>query len=211
LPSLTKRCPEVPPELERAIAKAVARAPADRYASLRAVAEAMSQITSGEATSLLGIRVPMPPPMPGSQRGAVSPAPAKVPPRPASSAGMPSIAGAASPPRLPVQPATRRRFARAPYVTPARIFRANGTTLDGRSEDISVGGLLVLAPPAFDQEERVKVRFALPITGKLLEVPAIARWVKMARGTGAVGLEFAALAPDHLVVIESYVVAMGGE
>jgi len=74
-----------------------------------------------------------------------------------------------------------------------------------------VGGLLVLAPQAFGQEERVKVRFALPITGKLLEVPATARWVKMARGTGAVGLEFAALAPDHLAVIENYVVAMGGE
>jgi eukaryotic-like serine/threonine-protein kinase len=210
LPSLTKRCPEVPPDLEKVIAKALARDPEDRYESMREFAEALSQITSGETTSLLGIRAPMPPPMPRSQRGAVLPAPAMVPPRPAS-AGMPSIAGAAVPPPLPPQPATRRRFARAPYVTPARIFRANGSTLDGRSEDISVGGLLVLAPQAFAQEERVNVRFALPITGKLLEVPAIARWVKMARGTGAVGLEFAALAPDHLAVIENYVVAMGGE
>jgi hypothetical protein len=217
LPSLTKRCPEVPIDLERAIAKALARDPADRYSSARAFAEALSEITSGETTSLLGIRAPVPPPLPVSLRGAVLPAPARVPPRPAS-VGMPSIAGsmplagAALPPPLPAaQPATRRRFARAPYVTPARIFRSNGATLDGRSEDISVGGLLVLAPQAFSNEERVKVRFALPITGKLLEVPAIARWVKMARGTGAVGLEFAALAPDHLAVIENYVVAMGGE
>jgi len=74
-----------------------------------------------------------------------------------------------------------------------------------------VGGLLVLAPQAFGQEESVSVRFALPITGKLLEVPAIARWVKKARGTGAIGLEFAALAPDQLAVIENYVSAMGGE
>jgi serine/threonine-protein kinase len=212
LPSLTKRCPEVPIDLERAIAKAVARDPADRYSSMRELGEALSQIACGEATSLLGIRVPVPPPMP-SHRGAVLPAPAMLPPRPAS-VGMPSIAGAGLPPPLPAptaQAASRRRFARAPYVTPARIFRANGTTLDGRSEDISVGGLLVLAPQAFEHEERVKVRFALPITGKLLEVPAIARWVKMARGTGAVGLEFSALAPDHHAVIENYVVAMGGE
>ena len=131
---------------------------------------------------------------------------------------MPSIAGAAAPVApvapapQPEQPATRRRFARAPYVTPVRIFRDGGATLDGRSEDISAGGLLVLAPQAFGQTEHVKVRFALPITGKLLEVPAIARWEKMARGgAGAVGLEFAALLPDHLAVIENYVVAMGGE
>jgi tRNA A-37 threonylcarbamoyl transferase component Bud32 len=212
LPSLTKRHPEIPRDLELAIAKALARDPEDRYPSTRAFAEALSQVSNGDAlpTSLLGIRAVVPPPIPRGARGAVLPAPAKVPPRPAS-AGMPSIAGLAVPPPLPAQPATRRRFARAPYVTPARIFRANGTTLDGRSEDISVGGLLVLAPQAFDQEEHVKVRFALPITGKLLEVPAIARWVKMARGTGAVGLEFAALAPDHLAVIENYVTAMGGE
>jgi serine/threonine protein kinase len=213
LPSLTKRCPEVPLELEKAIAKALARDPEDRYPSVRAFAEALSQVATGETSSLLGIRLPVPPPIPGGglQRGAVLPAPAKVPPRPAS-AGLPSIAGAAVPPPLPDQPATsRRRFARAPYVTPARIFRDNGTTLDGRSEDISVGGLLVLAAQAFGQAEQVKVRFALPITGKLLEVAATARWVKMARGTGAVGLEFAALAPDHLAVIENYVIAMGGE
>ncbi|MEP7053149.1 MAG: PilZ domain-containing protein, partial [Pseudomonadota bacterium] len=112
---------------------------------------------------------------------------------------------------LPELPSTRRRFARAPYVTPVRIFRPDGRLLDGRSEDISAGGLLVLAPQTFDQEERVTVRFALPITGKLLEVPATARWVKMARGTGAVGLEFRALTSEHLTVIETFVTAMGGE
>lgn len=174
------------------------------------------------ASSLLGIREAGPPPMPmrSLQRGVVAPAPANAPPRPAAppslpvagASGAPATAGAPVPPRLPDLPSTRRRFARAPYVTPTRILRANGGTLEGRSEDISVGGLLVLAPQAFDQEERVTVRFALPITGKLLEVPAIARWVKnAARGTGAVGLEFAALAPDHLTVIQNYVTAMGGE
>ena len=69
----------------------------------------------------------------------------------------------------------------------------------------------MLAPQAFGDAEQVVVRFALPITGRLLEVPATARWVKMARGTGAFGLEFAALAPDHLSVIENYVTAMGTE
>jgi eukaryotic-like serine/threonine-protein kinase len=216
VPSLTKRCPQVPIQLEQAIQKALARDPADRYATARSFAEALSQVPTGDSatSSLLGIRAVAPSLPNRSVAGiAVASASAKVP-RPDSPPGLaaPLSAGAPVPPRLPEQPSTRRRFARAPYVTPARIFRANGGTLDGRSEDISVGGLLVLAPQAFDQEERVTVRFALPITGKLLEVPATARWVKnAARGTGAVGLEFAALAPDHLTVIENYVTAMGGE
>ena len=229
MPSLLKRCPGVPVELEQAIEKALARDPAARHATARAFAEALSQVPVGDSvtSSLLGIRAAAPPlPNRSLARVAVPPAPAKVPPRPGSpapfaallsaqpvtaAAALPASVGAV-PPRLPELPSTRRRFARAPYVTPARILRANGGTLDGRSEDISVGGLLVLAPQAFAQEERVTVRFALPITGKLLDVPATARWVKnAARGAGAVGLEFAALAPDHLTVIENYVTAMGGE
>jgi len=184
-PSLSARCPQVPRELEAAIEKALARDPADRYSSVREFAEALSRVPVGDElpTSLLGLRA----------------------------AAATTSAGARVPPPLPEQPSTRRRFARAPYVTPVRIQCANGTSLEGRSEDISVGGLLVLAPQAFGHEESVSVRFALPITGKLLEVPAIARWVKKARGTGAIGLEFAALAPDQLAVIENYVSAMGGE
>jgi len=189
MPSLLARCPQFPPQLEAAIAKALARDPAERHATAREFAEALSRVPIGDElpTSLLGLRAVAAGPMAGS------------------------ASGARVPPPLPEQPSTRRRFARAPYVTPIRILCANGTALEGRSEDISVGGLLVLAPQAFGQEESVSVRFALPITGKLLEVPAIARWVKKARGTGAIGLEFAALAPDQLAVIENYVAAMGGE
>ncbi len=222
MPSLMARVGQVPIELEQAIEKALARDPADRFATARAFAEALSRVPTGDAqlSSLLGIRaagVPPALPMRSMQRGAVPPAPAKVPPRPNSSRlptpvpGSAPTSGAPIPPPLPDLPATRRRFARAPYVTPVRIFRPNGTLLDGRSEDISAGGLLVLAPQAFEQAERVTVRFALPITGKLLEVPATARWVKMARGTGAFGLEFSALAPEYLTVIETFVTAMGGE
>jgi len=223
VPSLVARCPQVPPELEAAIEIALSRDRADRYATVREFAEALSRVPTGDVlpTSLLGLRAVVPRPVPNKsplQRGPVPPAPAMVPPRPApapaatSPATAAPVGGVLVPPPLPAQPAsTRRRFARAPYVTPIRISCANGTSIEGRSEDISVGGLLVLAPQAFGQEERVSVRFALPITGKLLEVPAIARWVKKARGTGAIGLEFAALAPDQLTVIENYVTAMGGE
>ena len=209
MPSLVERCPHVPIELERAISVALARDPADRYATMREFAEALSRVPTGGTppTSLLGLR---------AAAGAGSPINAASRPavvrRPTVLGGPISPnSAAAQPPPLPELPATRRRFARAPYVTPTRILRANGTMLEGRSEDISVGGLLVLAPQAFGDAEQVMVRFALPITGRLLEVPATARWVKMARGTGAFGLEFSSLAPDHLAVIENYVTAMGAE
>ena len=38
----------------------------------------------------------------------------------------------------------RRRFARAPYVTIVSIERRDGSVIDARSEDISLGGMLVL-------------------------------------------------------------------
>ena len=85
------------------------------------------------------------------------------------------------------------------------------TSLEGRSEDVSVGGLLVLAPQAFEQAALVNVRFALPMTGRVIEIPATARWVKAAGIRGAVGLQFTALPADAHEVIERYVTMMGGE
>jgi len=85
------------------------------------------------------------------------------------------------------------------------------TVLDGRSEDLSVGGLLVLAPQAFEQAALVRVRFALPMTGRVIEVGATARWVKAARISGAVGLQFSALPAEAHEVIDRYVTMMGGE
>jgi c-di-GMP-binding flagellar brake protein YcgR len=110
----------------------------------------------------------------------------------------------------PPLPATRRRFPRAPYVTPVRIYHEQ-TVLDGRSEDVSVGGLLVLAPQAFEQAALVKVRFSLPMTGRVIEIDATARWVKAAGVRGAVGLQFSALPAEAHEVIDRYVTMMGGE
>ncbi|HEY6078760.1 MAG TPA: PilZ domain-containing protein, partial [Polyangiaceae bacterium] len=97
-----------------------------------------------------------------------------------------------------------------PYVTPVRIQHGD-RMLDGRSEDVSLGGLLVLGPQAFEEAIEVKVRFALPMTGKVIEVVATARWVKAGRKTGAVGLQFSSLPLEAHEVIERYVTMMGGE
>ncbi|HKQ69859.1 MAG TPA: serine/threonine-protein kinase, partial [Polyangiaceae bacterium] len=156
VPSLRARCPDVPAQLASVIEKALARDPNERHADARSFAIAMNRAFPAPPSTSL---------LGLSQTSPVGTA------QPAPMAGLP-------PPR--------RRFARAPYVTPVRMFRGDGTTLDGRSEDISIGGLLVLARPAFEKEERVKVRFALPISGRMIEVMGTARWTKAARASGAV-------------------------
>jgi serine/threonine protein kinase len=195
LPPLRQKAPEVTAEFAAVIERALERTPDARFADALAMARALSHAAPTSApSSLLGIRQPSP---------LLRPADAMDRPSPTGGTGAPR-------PGPPPLPATRRRFPRAPYVTPVRICHG-ATVLDGRSEDISVGGLLVLAPQAFEQAELVQVRFALPLTGRLIEISATARWVKAAGVRGAVGLQFSAVPAEAHEVIERYVTAMGGE
>jgi serine/threonine-protein kinase len=196
LTPLRSKVAEVTPELAAVIERALSREPEARYPDAEAMGLALRRAApSGECGSLLGIRQG-PPPIPARPAAALGGDGSSLPGRPV--------------PVPPPLPATRRRFPRAPYVTPVRIHHGE-TVLEGRSEDVSVGGLLVLAPQAFEQAELVKVRFALPMTGQVIEIDATARWVKAARATGAVGLQFAALPATAHEVIERYVTMMGGE
>jgi hypothetical protein len=192
LTPIRSKNPMVSAELASVVERALARDADARYPTMGAFTEALSQINVPDTGgSLLGIRPPRPlgrPPAKPVVGGAGAPAPA--------------------PPQLPSD--QRRRFPRAPYVTPVRILRAAGKNIDGRSEDISVGGLLVVLSTRCDQDELVKVRFALPITGKLVDLAAVTKWVKTARGTEAVGLQFTAIPPETLETIEHYVTSMGG-
>lgn len=92
----------------------------------------------------------------------------------------------------PVPEPPRRRHRRAPYVTPVRIM-AGRTAVDGRSEDISEGGLLVIAGASLAPDEVVQLRFALP-TGDLAHCAAAVRWCRTrpgpAHARAALGLEF---------------------
>ena len=107
-------------------------------------------------------------------------------------------------------PAVKRKFPRAPYVTPVRVLRSDGTSIDGRSEDVSSGGLLAVFTTSVAANELVRVRFALPIVGKIAELEATTRWIRTARGKDAVGLEFRAITAEAKDAIERYVAAMGG-
>jgi eukaryotic-like serine/threonine-protein kinase len=202
LTPLRQKVAEVSPEFAAAIERALAREPDARYPDAEAFGQALRKAApSSPPGSLLGIRQG-PPPIPVRMTAAA-------PDAAAARASMPGVPRPA-PPVPPPLPATRRRFPRAPYVTPVRIHH-EAIVLEGRSEDVSVGGLLVLAPQAFEQAALVKVRFALPMTGRVIELDATARWVKAAGVRGAVGLQFSALPADAHEVIERYVTMMGGE
>jgi serine/threonine protein kinase len=180
--------PTVPAELVSVVEKALAREPGDRYASMTAFLEALAQIQVPDTgASLLGLRPPRP---------VARPAPALVKPQ-------------AQPPPMPAVD-QRRRFGRAPYVTPVRVLRPNGKVVEGRSEDISVGGLLVVISAPCEANELVKLRFALPGTGRIVELQAITKWVRNTRGTEAVGFEFTQITGDAHGTIEHYVSSMGG-
>ena len=201
VPPLRQKVPTLSPEFAAVIERALAREPDARFSDALALAAALRKAAPATAPgSLLGIKQG-PPPIPVRSSAAAAAEPVSHVSAPAGARPL------LVPPPLP---ATRRRFPRAPYVTPVRIFHGE-TVLEGRSEDVSVGGLLVLAPQAFEQAELVKVRFALPMTGRVIEIAATARWVKAAGVRGAVGLQFSALPADAHEVIDRYVTMMGGE
>ncbi len=113
----------------------------------------------------------------------------------------------------PAQAQDVRKHPRAPYLTPLRVVTASGITVDGRSEDISEGGILMLAPTALTAGEKVTVRFALPIEGHIASCQATVRWAKAARpdkqwGAWAIGLELVDAPSDVSVSIGRYVSLM---
>ena len=104
----------------------------------------------------------------------------------------------------------RRATPRASYLTPVRVLRSGGGSVDGSTEDISEGGMLLLGPCVLGDEEQVQVRFALPITGQVVSVHAVARWRREARdGRGATGLRFVDLDAGHRKTIAQYVEFFG--
>jgi uncharacterized protein (TIGR02266 family) len=103
----------------------------------------------------------------------------------------------------------RRGHARAPYVSVAALQRDTGVTSSARTEDISEGGVLAISEEPYAAGEVVRVRFALPISGRIASVNATVRWVKKARGAPATGLEFIDLPDAARVEIQRYVALMG--
>jgi eukaryotic-like serine/threonine-protein kinase len=99
---------------------------------------------------------------------------------------------------------SRRKHPRAPYTTLARITQQTGAVMDGRLEEVSEGGLQFIGDRALATGEMVKIRFALPATGRVTEVSAAARWSRGARSSHATGFEFLEIADGARAELRNY-------
>ncbi len=102
-------------------------------------------------------------------------------------------------------PSHRRHFVRAPYVTPVVLRSKTGSEIQARSEEISEEGMLVVSPLGFVLGAPVEVRFASPLTGEMIALPAAVRWTREGRGRTAMGLEFAGVPAEVREVIAQYI------
>lgn len=102
-----------------------------------------------------------------------------------------------------------RQHRRAPFITPVRVLLSNGRSVDGRSEDISEGGLMVICQEALDAEQEVRVRFSLPRSGRVVSPRAVVRWSRGARMQMALGLAFHELETVARDEVLSYVDMIG--
>jgi Tfp pilus assembly protein PilZ len=196
-PPLTDVRKDVPKALADVVARALRRDPADRFQSMDELGRALRACTQRPIASIDLLRR--------------SPRP-QVPPLPAQSApAAPPRPGAASPPASAPQAGyeARRGHTRAPYVALASLERERGGTSDAKVEDISEGGVLVVAQDVYAAGETVHLRFGLPLSGRVLKVATTVRWVRTTRGTRATGLEFVNLPEAAATEIRQYVNLMG--
>lgn len=108
----------------------------------------------------------------------------------------------------------QRKAIRAPYRTPVRIAVAGIGAVDGRSEDVSTGGLFVVSREKLTSGTEVTVRFALPLDGKVIAEGTKVRWSRATREDDAnalwgLGLELTDPAAETIRQIEKYVAFMG--
>ena len=110
--------------------------------------------------------------------------------------------------------ADQRRYARAPYRTPVRIEVPGIGAVDGRTEDISGGGLLVVSRGTVKEGTEVTVRFALPLDGRVVSEAAVVKWSRAANvddssGLCAIGVAISESSVETQRQIERYVALMG--
>jgi serine/threonine-protein kinase len=193
LPPLATLRPDAPAALVAAVERCLARDKSARFPSMGEVARSLAS-TLGAAPSVgLG--------------GGVSRADA---PTPVGDGAKRTQAD--TPAAFKAAPAAgKRRFARAPYTTPAQLTLPTGEVVAGQVEEISEGGVQFIAPRGLAAGEKGDFRFAEPLTGRVLRTSATSRWTKAARaGRHATGFEFEGVSEESRASIRKYVELMGG-
>jgi serine/threonine-protein kinase len=188
-PPLAEARPDIPKALADVVHRCLRREPGERFASMAELAVALAGCTARrlDTIDVLGGASrsrAQPPPLPQAQ-----PAPALAP----------APAG---------RPEAQRLLPRAPYVTLAVAHRDRPPEVEARIEDISEGGVLLVANEAFTAAETVRLRFSMPLSGRVVEVASTVRWSRSSRGTRATGLQFKSLPPAALAEIRQYVTLM---
>ncbi|HEX2677162.1 MAG TPA: serine/threonine-protein kinase, partial [Polyangiales bacterium] len=185
--------PDVPPQLEGAVRRALEIKPDNRWSTCAQLARACLQALGSRAPALSLLETVAAP---------ATPPPAAPAPTPAAAAAATLEAA-----RAPTG-SHRRQYARAPYVTPVRVLLDGGATYDGRSEDLSEGGLLIVTDYGGADNQRVKLKFPLPLSGRVVTLDARTKWAKTRRGQRATGVELIDVPDDVRSEIQRYVALM---
>lgn len=188
---VSERVAGIPPELDAIIDKALAARPASRFASAGEFAAACRGVVAAGRLELLE----------RGQDAALAPVDAALQSQRSEKGTVDEVS------RAREQAQARRRFARAPFVSPVRILTQAGH-FDGRCEDVSEGGLLMIGEAPIQEGESVRVRFPLPASGAIATIEATARWARNSRGQRAVGVQFLDAPDTALTDIRRYVELM---
>jgi serine/threonine protein kinase len=179
-PPLLQVRPDVPQPLAAVVLRCLASEPSARFGDMNELAGALRACTQKPLDSLDLLR--------GAE-------PAPAPAQPSAAAAQDVLSA-------------RRSHARAPYVTLATLQRANGPATDARIEDISEGGVLLVTKEHYAPNQQVRLRFGLPISGRVLALTGTVRWSRVARGAPATGVEFATMPEVARTEIKQYVALM---
>jgi tRNA A-37 threonylcarbamoyl transferase component Bud32 len=178
VPQLHELRPDVPRQLSQVIARCLAQEPEGRFSQMTELASALRACTKTQVDDIDLLR---------------------------SAAANPAARVAS---QKPEGFAARRAYARAPYVTLASLQRGANAAQDARIEDLSEGGALLVTRDAYKANELVKLRFGMPISGRVYALNATVRWSRAGRGSPATGIEFNNLPDAAREEIRKYVALM---
>jgi serine/threonine protein kinase len=196
-PSLLSLAPIAGAKLSGVIGRAIAK---DREARYQSVEELAHDLAAS-----------IPSPRRRTQLFPVAHAAAPAQAGPAMWAAEPPTSPSSSTIRVSIPAEQRRRAVRANYATPVQVTLPDGVLVDGRSEDLSEGGFLIILDSGtwIAHEQLVQLRFALPMDGKVVGCSAQVRWVRATHGRRAMGVQFVDPPPELGTQVTRYIELMG--